>query len=146
MDKKEMRAEYERVYGKTAPISCEMFYNLSSEELKRSYKGCQIQKSTIIFEFDTEKAMDMVGHDIEMMFRNRLGRKISFSFGSKSFTVFLNPSDIEETGQYLTATTCLDRWLKGVPQDEYRQLEYKAYLAQEDWLNPDVVKRYHIKK
>ena len=39
MDKKEMRAEYERVYGKTAPISCEMFYNLSSEELKRSYNS-----------------------------------------------------------------------------------------------------------
>ena len=64
-----------------------------------------------------------------MIFRNRLGRKISFSFGQDS-----SPFSLIQAMSRKPANI----W--------QRQLEYEAYLAQEDWRNPDVVKHYHIKK
>lgn len=61
------------------------------------------------------------------MFRNRLGRKISFILDDKEFIIPFAYVEIEELGQYLVAADILDNYYQGRGQSAYQQAEQSAY-------------------
>ena len=139
LNKKEERARYERIYGATCPLP----YGTDGEcsrVIKSSYNGCRIESERITFSFSPLSVLDDEFHRIEMVFRNRLGRKISFQSSYDYFSVWVNPSDFEEAGQYLTAAFILDNYYRGREQSAYQKAENIAFKKGFYWRRASIVK------
>ena len=137
-NKIEERSKYERVYGATCPLP----YGTDgkcSVRVKTAYGGCSIESEKITFSFTNSSIFDDEFSRIEMVFRNRLGRKISFHSSTEWISVWVNPSDFEEAGQYLTAAFILDNYYRGKEQSAYQKAENIAFKKGFDWRRASIV-------
>ena len=139
MSKVEECAKYERMYGATVPLPYGTDRKCSTQ-LKIAYSGCCIENEKITFSFSPSSVLYDEFQRIEMVFRNRLGRKISYLSSYDYISILLNPEDVEEAGQYMTAALILDNYYRGKEQAAYQKAEYKAFRMGEDWRSPSVVK------
>ena len=140
-DLEKTRADYERVYG-TRPAEALMMLPRPSRH--SGYQGCRIENSKIVFEFSTPKQLDDVYDLVEMQFRNRLSRKISFEGNKGTIRIFISDY-AEERGEYLTAAMDLDNYFRGQEADIRLKAEHSLCRRGENWRNPELVAQ-EIKK
>lgn len=133
-----IRAAYERIYGKTAPCCADMIFGHHEFSDTENYLGCELEGNQIRFRF-SPKAQEH-WHDIEMHFRNRLSRKISFAMGDEVTTVYISDF-MEERAEYLTAAMDLDNYFRGKEPSLRLQAEYRLYCQDKDWRNADLLRQ-----
>ena len=132
-----IRAAYEKVYGKTAPCyDPDKAFGRDKFSDSENYLGCTLEENKIIFRFSPQAQEHW--HDIEMNFRNRLSRKISFAMGDEVTTVYISNS-MEERAEYLTAAMDLDNYFRGKEPSLRLKAEYRLYCQDKDWRNTDLV-------
>lgn len=134
-----IRAAYEKVYGKTAPCcNSDMVFGRQGFSDTENYLGCELEGNKICFRF-SPKAQEH-WHDIEMNFRNRLGRKIGFTIGDEVTMVDISDF-MEERAEYLTAAMDLDNYFRGKEPSLRLQAEYRLYCQDKDWRNADLLRQ-----
>ena len=107
---KQIRENYERVYGKTCPVAEFSMIQLKQVYDIPEYKGCRLSGDEITFMFAAPLPAT-VNDLIEMQFRNRLSRKIAFMTDDCKLTVFIS-NNPEERGEYLTSAMILDTYFR----------------------------------
>ena len=135
---KEIRKNYVKIYGQTSPCyEADMVIGRQKFVDVENYLGCTLKGDRILFSFSPKACEHW--HEIEMHFRNRLSRKISFSMGSCVTEVFVSGWP-EELGEFLTAAMDLDNYFRGNPPAPRLVAEYRLYIQEQDWRNPELVK------
>jgi len=140
-----IRSEYVNKYGETTPAYyCDMVFSVLQHQPVPGYKGCRIEDSKIIFEFSDPNTSSAYIRLIDIQFRNRLSRKISYASSENDISVFISDF-IEERGEYLTTAIDLDNYFRGKGATLKLRAEYNLYQAHKDWRNSELVEQ-EIKK
>ncbi len=136
---KQIRENYERVYGKTCPVAEFSMLQPKYIHYIPEYKGCSLSGNKITFMFAAPLSGD-INNLIEMQFRNRLSRKITFLSGESKLTVFISDNP-EERGEYLTSAMILDTYFRREKPSTRTIAEYRVFAAGKDWRNPALVEQ-----
>lgn len=138
MKENSITGAYAYIYG-TEPCSPLIF--LQESRYAENFDGVTINGHNIEFKFhglDFWQEND-VYNDIEMHFRRRLCRKISFMMGDNSITVMMS-DDPEEREDYLTAKADLESYLTGGTSHRERlRAEYNLYQKGFNWRDKSLV-------
>lgn len=138
MKENSITGAYAYIYG-TEPCSPLIF--LQESRYAENFDGVTINGHNIEFKFhglDFWQEND-VYNDIEMHFRRRLCRKISFMMGNNSITVMMS-DDPEEREDYLTAKADLESYLTGGTSHRERlRAEYSLHQKGFNWRDKSLV-------
>lgn len=138
MKENSITGAYAYIYG-TEPCSPLIF--LQESRYAENFDGVTINGHNIEFKFhglDFWQEND-VYNDIEMHFRRRLCRKISFMMGDNSITVMMS-DDPEEREDYLTAKADLESYLTGGTSHRERlHAEYNLHQKGFNWRDKSLV-------
>lgn len=138
MKENSITGAYAYIYG-TEPCSPLIF--LQESRYAENFDGVTINGHNIEFKFhglDFWQEND-VYNDIEMHFRRRLCRKISFMTEHNRFVVIMH-DDPEEREDYLTAKSDLESYFSGGTTHQPRlRAEYSLYQKGKNWRDKALV-------
>lgn len=134
MQLEKIRREYVKVYGENCPC-CFLYQSLSPKK----FLGIKKNGNEVRFNF-TYLDNDAF-HILEMQFRNRLSRKISFSVSDTFFAIRFDSFAEEEQREVKCTILDLARFFSGKEMSPLLKAEISLYRKKLDWRNKKLVAR-----